>query len=116
MKKNKNKKKAKTRPARHFKAPPYKEPPDPLDDVLIADSGAEQTLLGVVWRVIKATSRYVKLLGPLQDRHGGVIFQVVSAAAKLIDENGKEYCAVIHEGLMDRNANQKESLLASALT
>ena len=114
MKKNKNKKKAKQRPARHFKAPPYKEPPDLLDDVLIADSGAEQSLLGVVWRVLKPTSRYVNLLGPLQERHGGVIFQVVSAAAKLIDEDGKEYCAVIHEGLLDRDENQKESLLASA--
>jgi len=90
------------------------EPPDPDEDVLIADSGAEQVLLGVVWRVLKTTGRWVNLLGPLAGRHAGAIFQVVSAAAKLIDENGTEYCAIVHEGLLDRDAAQKESLLASA--
>ncbi|CAJ1951560.1 unnamed protein product [Cylindrotheca closterium] len=90
------------------------KPPDPEEDILIADSGADQIILGVVWRVLKNTSQYVNLLGPLAGRHQGAIFNVVSAAAKLIDENGQEWCAIAHEGLMDRDKEQKESLLASA--
>ena len=83
------------------------KPPDPDDDILIADGGAEQCLLGVIWRVLKTTGRYVRLLGPLAGRHNEAILQVVTAAAKLIDERGKKYCAIVHEGLLDRDPEQK---------
>ena len=70
----------------------YAKPPDPNQHVGIADGGAEQMLLdGNVWRVLKPTGRYVSLVGPLAGRHIGAIFQVVSAAAKLIDELGQAY-------------------------
>ena len=91
-----------------------KKLPDPQDDILIADGGAKQCLLGNVWRVLRPTGRFIHLLGPLAGRHTGSIFQVVTAAAKLIDEHGQAYCAIIHEGLIDRDPDQHESLLASA--
>ena len=79
-----------------------RKPPDKStnvdEDVLIADGGAEQCLLGVIWRIIYLTGHYVHLLGPLASgRHdNGTIFQVVSAVAQLIDENGKAWFAIVH--------------------
>src|SRR6056300_298286 len=88
------------------------KPPDPNKHVGIADGGAEQCLLdGNVWSTLKPTAKYVNLLGPLAGRHAGEIFQVVSAVTKLIDENGKAYCAIIHEGLLDTARDQRETLL-----
>jgi hypothetical protein len=51
-------------------------------------------------------------MGALAGRHAGSKFPVVSAVAKLTDENGKEYCAIVYEGLYDATPHQFESLLA----
>ena len=46
--------------------------------------------------------------------HGsGHLLPVVSAAAKVIDEQGQVYAAVAHEVLYDDNPHQVESLLST---
>ena len=91
-----------------------KKPPDPTDPILIVDSGADQILGGPIWRVLRATGRYVITTGPLAGRHTGTTLPIVSAAAKLIDASGKEWCAIAHEMLHVNDPNQHESLLPTA--
>ncbi|KAI2501227.1 hypothetical protein MHU86_13243 [Fragilaria crotonensis] len=42
----------------------------------------------------------------------GEVFPVVSAVAKLIGEDGREFAAFAHEALYDSNPEQRESLLS----
>lgn len=71
-------------------------------------------LVTSLWTILSITGRHVSLLGALAGRHTGQSFPVVSAMALLIDENGKRYCAIVHEALYDDNPAQHESLMANA--
>ena len=70
-------------------------------------------LVTSIWLIIKQTGRFIMMTGAFAGRNRGEVFPVVTAAAKLIDENGKEYCAIAKEALYDSNPRQKEALLSS---
>lgn len=84
------------------------------DDVLIADSGCDQSIVNHVWRIIHDTGRQIIVNGALARRHPGTAFPVVTAVAKIIDNDGKAWQATLHEALYDSSPLQRESLLASA--
>lgn len=52
------------------------------------------------------------MTGAFAGRSVGEVFPVVSAVAKLICEDGREYAAYVHEALFDDNDAQRESLLS----
>ena len=52
------------------------------------------------------------MTGAFAGRNVGEVFPVVSAVAKLIGEDGREFAAYAHEALYDSNIEQKESLLS----
>lgn len=85
---------------------------DSSQQILVSDTGNDQTLLTSVWRVIRRTGREVMMTGAFAGRNVGEVFPVVSAVAKLVCENGKAYAAYAHEALLDMNPAQKESLLS----
>lgn len=68
--------------------------------------------MGSVWTVLQQTSQYVTLLGPLAGRHVGSVFPLVTAIAKLVDEQGQSYCAKVHQAMYDSNPQQTESLIS----
>ena len=80
--------------------------------VLIADSGCDQTLLTNVWKVVEQSDRTVIMTSPLAGRSQGQSFPVVHAVAKLKDRFGNEYCAHSYESLFDATPGQNESLLS----
>ena len=86
---------------------------DNCDNILIADSGCDQTLVTSIWTILNCTNRFVLMLTALQGRHPGQRFQVVQAAVKLTDANNNAYCAIANEALYDENDHQKESLLST---
>ena len=85
---------------------------DSSQQILVSDTGNDQTLLTSVWRVIASTGRNVMMTGAFAGRNVGELFPVVSAVAKVVGEDGKEYAAYAHEALYDSNPAQKESLLS----
>ncbi len=85
---------------------------DSSQHVLVSDTGNDQTLLTNSWRIIRQTGREVMMTGAFAGRSMGEIFPVVSAVAKLIGEDGREFAAYAHEALYDSNPEQKESLLS----
>ena len=85
---------------------------DTSENILIADSGCDQTLINNAWTVTEYTNRCVIMLQALQGRHAGEKFPVVQAIAKLSDAHGNDYCAEVNEALYDNNNEQKESLLS----
>ena len=87
---------------------------DSLQQILISDTGNNQTLLTSAWRVLRhRTGLEVKMTGAFAGRNVGEVFPVVSAVAMLVCENGKAYyAACAHEALLDSNPAQKESLLS----
>jgi len=80
--------------------------------ILIAHSGCDQALLCAPWRIIQRTGRFVQMNGAFAGRSDGDTFPVVSATAKLFDEDGNSYMAIIHEALYDSNPAQRESLVS----
>ena len=52
------------------------------------------------------------MTGAFAGRNVGEVFPVVSAVAKLVCEDGKQYAAFAHEALYDTNPAQMESLLS----
>jgi hypothetical protein len=85
---------------------------DSSQQILVSDTGNDQTLLTSVWRVVATTGREVMMTGAFAGRNVGEMFPVVSAVAKVVGEDGKEYAAYAHEALLDSNPAQKESLLS----
>ena len=85
---------------------------DSSQQILVSDTGNDQTLLTSVWRVIAMTGREVMMTGAFAGRNVGEYFPVISAVAKVVGEDGKEYAAYAHEALYDSNPAQKESLLS----
>ena len=78
----------------------------------MSDTGNDQTLITSIWKVLNYTGREVVMSGAFAGRSIGEVFPVVSAFAKLVDEDGKSYAAYAHEALLDANPAQVESLLS----
>ena len=55
---------------------------DSLQQILVSDSGNDQTLLTSVWKVVRRTGREVMMAGAFAGRNVGDVFPVVSAVAK----------------------------------
>ena len=85
---------------------------DPSQQILVSDTGNDQTLITSAWRVLHDTGREVVMSGAFAGRSAGEIFSVVSAVAKLVCEDGKAYAAYAHEALLDTNPAQMEPLLS----
>ena len=85
---------------------------DPSQQILVSNTGNDQTLLTAAWQVLKHTGREVMMTGAFAGRNVGEVFPVVSAVAKLVCEDGTEYAAFAHEALYDTNLAQMESLLS----
>lgn len=85
---------------------------DPDQQILVADSGNDQTLVTFMWTVLYYTGRLVVMTGTFAGRSTGQRFPVVQAAAKIIDAEGKEYAGIANEALYDDNAQQVEALLS----
>lgn len=86
---------------------------DPLQQILVSDTGNDQTLVTSAWTVLKYTGREVVMSGAFASRtSAGETFPVVSAVAKLVCEDGKSYAAFVHKALLDANPAQVESLLS----
>lgn len=86
--------------------------PDSSQQILVSDTGNDQTLITSVWTVLHRTGRDVVMSGAFAGRSHGQLFPVVSAVAKLIGEDGVAYAAFVHEALLDDNPAQVESLLS----
>ena len=82
---------------------------DSSQQILVSDSGNDQTLLTSVWKVVRRTGREVMMTGAFAGRNAGEVFPVVLAVAKIVCEDGTAYA---HEALFDLNPAQKESLLS----
>ena len=85
---------------------------DSSQQILVSDTGNDQTLLTSVWSVVHRTGREVMMTGAFAGRNVGEVFPVVSAVAKLVCEDGTAYAAYAHEALLDSNPAQTESLLS----
>jgi hypothetical protein len=85
---------------------------DSSTQILVSDTGNDQTLLTSAWTILERTGREVTMTGAFAGRNVGESFPVVSAVAKLRDEDGRCYAAYAHEALYDSNPAQTESLLS----
>lgn len=85
---------------------------DPSQQILVSDTGNDQTLITKTWTILQRTGREVTMTGAFAGRNVGEVFPVVSAVAKLVCEDGKTYAAFVHEALYDDNDAQCESLLS----
>ncbi len=90
----------------------YLSEADPSQPILVSDTGNDQTLLTSAWKVLEYTGREVVMTGAFAGRNVGETFPVVSAVAKLIDEDGKALAAYVYEALYDANPAQRKSLLS----
>ena len=70
-------------------------------------------LVTSIWQIVSHTRRSVTMNGAFAGRGPSQLLPVVSAAAKVIDEQGHIYTAIAHEVLYDDNPLQVESLLST---
>ncbi len=63
---------------------------DSSQQILLSDTGNDQTLLTSFWRVVQRT---VMMTGAFAGQNVGEVFPVVAVVAKLIGEDGKAYAA-----------------------
>ena len=84
-----------------------------FQSILISDSGCDQMLVTSIWCIMSCTGRSITLNGTFAGHGSGYLLPVVSGAAKVIDEQGQVYAAIIHEVLYDDNPHQVESLLST---
>ncbi len=85
---------------------------DSSQQILVSDTGNDQTLLTLVWKVLQWTGCEVMMTGAFAGRNVSEVFPVVLAVAKLICKDGTPYAAYAHEALLDTNPLQVESLLS----
>ncbi len=85
---------------------------DSSQQILVSDTGNDQTLITSTWTVLHHTGREVVMSGAFAGRSLGESFPVVSAVAKLVCEDGSSYAAYVREALLDSNSEQVESLLS----
>ncbi|KAL7581044.1 hypothetical protein ACA910_005849 [Epithemia clementina (nom. ined.)] len=83
-----------------------------LSTILIADSGCNQMLVTLIWTILHHTGQSMVMTGAFAGRNSGQHFPVVTAAAKLIDESGKQYAVVAHKVLYNSSLHQVDSLLS----
>ena len=81
--------------------------------ILISDSGCDQMLVTSIWHIVSRTRRSVTMNGAFAGHGHSQLLPVVSAADKVIDEQGHVYAAVAHEVLYNDNHLQVESLLST---
>ena len=70
-------------------------------------------LVTSIWCIVSCTGRSITMNGAFAGHGPGHILPVVSAAAKVIDEQGQVCAAIAHEVLYDDNPLQVESLLST---
>ena len=70
-------------------------------------------LVTSIWCIVSRTGRSVTMNGAFAGCGPSQLLPVVSAAAKVIDEQGHVYAAVAHEVLYDDSPLQVESLLST---
>ncbi len=80
--------------------------------ILISDSACDQFLITRDWMVFEWTSHHVLMTGVFAGLNIGEKFPVIIGMAKLWDENGNVYAAIVNEVLYDDNKAQVESLLS----
>jgi hypothetical protein len=87
---------------------------DSSQHIMVSVTGKDQTLLTSAWHITPhQNGRKVFMTSAFAGKNVGETFPVVSAVAKIIDEDGKAYAAIAHEAaLHDPNPAQKESLLS----
>ena len=56
--------------------------------ILISDSGCDQMLVRSIWRIVSRTGRSITMNRAFAGRGPSQVLPVVSAAAKVIDEQG----------------------------
>ena len=61
---------------------------DPSQQILVSDSGNDQTLVTSVWKVLHRTGREVVMSGAFAGRCVGEVFPVVTAVAELVCKDG----------------------------
>ena len=81
--------------------------------ILISNSSCDQMLVTSIWHIVSCTGRSVSMNGAFAGRGPSQLLPVVSAAAKVIDEQGHVYTTIAHEVLYDDNPLQVESLLST---
>ena len=81
--------------------------------ILISDSGCDQMLVTSIWCIMSRTGRSITMNGSFAGCGSGYLLPVISAAAKVIDEQGQVYAAITHDVLYDDNPHQVESLLST---
>ena len=70
-------------------------------------------LVTSIWRIVFHTGRSITMNGAFAGHGPSQLLPVVSAAAKVIDEQGHIDAAIAHEVLYDDNPLQVESLLST---
>ena len=81
--------------------------------ILISDTGCDQMLVTSIWRIVSCTRRSVTMNGAFACHGHSQLLPVVSAAAKVIDEQGHVYDAISNEVLYNDNSLQFQSLLST---
>ena len=81
--------------------------------ILIFNSSCDQMLVTSIWRIVSHTGRSITMNGAFAGRGPSQLLPVVSAAAKVIDEQGHVYAAIAHEVLYNDNPLQVKSLLST---
>ena len=69
-------------------------------------------LVTSVWTIVKQSGHEIVMAGAFAGCGSGHTLPVVSAIAKVLDENGRAYATIAHEVLYDANPNQVKSLLS----
>ena len=85
---------------------------DSSQQILIADSRCDQMLVTSIWRIMQHTGWMITMSGAFAGQNPGYELPVVSAVAKLVDENGQADMVIAHEVLYDASPHQVESLLS----
>ena len=70
-------------------------------------------LVTSIWHIMSHTGWSITMNGAFAGRSLGYLLPVVSAAAKVIDEQGQVYTAIAHEVLHDDNPQKVASLLST---
>jgi hypothetical protein len=85
---------------------------DSSQQILVSDTGNDQTLITSTWTVLHYTGRKVVMSGAFAGQSPDKLFPVVLAVAKLVCEDGSSCAAYVHEALLDSNSMQVELLLS----
>jgi hypothetical protein len=85
---------------------------DSSQQMLVSDTGQDQTLITSTLTVLHHTGWEVVMSGAIAGQSPGESFPVVSAVAKLVYEDRSSYIAYVHQALLDSNSAQVELLFS----